>query len=130
MRHPPIRRTLVGCTPMRYKAPSWVVDLSRSELQNASFALIDIERSLSAAAATKNDASTGVKANFMQHLASTVVTVQYGDLAVVVPSLDISRPVSIRGCFRFSVAEGQLGLVSDELPELYSTRGSKRHCGY
>jgi hypothetical protein len=66
---------------------------------------------------TENDASTGVKANLMQHLAPTVVAVQYGDLAVVAPWLNISRPISIRGCFRFSVAEGRPGPVPDELPE-------------
>ncbi|KAF2181587.1 hypothetical protein K469DRAFT_713652 [Zopfia rhizophila CBS 207.26] len=64
--------------------------------------------------ATHNDASVDTSPNFMQHLSSTVVAIQYGDLAVVVPWLDISQRLSTRGCFRFTVAEGQLGVPVDE----------------
>ncbi|KAH8782606.1 hypothetical protein BGZ57DRAFT_261866 [Hyaloscypha finlandica] len=63
--------------------------------------------------ATYNDASVDTSPHFTQHLSSSVIAVQHGGLAVVAPWLDISQHLSCRGCFQFTIAEGQLGLPID-----------------
>jgi hypothetical protein len=62
----------------------------------------------------ENDTLIKAKPNFMQHVGAAIVAVQYGNLAVVAPWLDISKPIRTRNCFRFSIAEGRLCLASDE----------------
>jgi hypothetical protein len=52
----------------------------------------------------------------MQHLSSSVIAVQHGDLAVVAPWLDITQRLSSRRCFCFTVVEGRLGLPIEETP--------------
>jgi hypothetical protein len=64
--------------------------------------------------ATYNDASVDTSPHFMQHLSSAIIAVQHGGLAVVAPWLDISQHLSCRGCFQFTIVEGQLGLPIDE----------------
>lgn len=52
--------------------------------------------------------------SFAHRLMSTVVAVQYGSLAVVAPWLDISHPLSLKRCFRFEIARGQIAVSVEE----------------
>lgn len=60
--------------------------------------------------ATYNDASVETSPHALQHLSSTVIAVQHGSLTVIAPWIDISQHLSCRGCFQFTIVEGQLGI--------------------
>ena len=64
--------------------------------------------------ATYKNASVDTSPHSLQHLSSTIIAVQHGGLAVIAPWLDISQHLSCRGCFHFTVVEGQLSLPVDE----------------
>ncbi|KAF2837767.1 hypothetical protein M501DRAFT_1017548 [Patellaria atrata CBS 101060] len=49
----------------------------------------------------------------VQHFSSTLVAVQYGNLAVVAPWLDIAQPHDIQGSFAFVTANGKLSVVTN-----------------
>ena len=64
-----------------------------------------------------NDSATDILPTHLTNptnISSIVVAIQYGDLAVVAPWLDISQPITIRKSFQFTIAEGRLGLMGDE----------------
>ena len=62
--------------------------------------------------ATYNDAASHPH---MQHLGSTIVAVQHGDLAVVAPWLNLSQRIDLRKCFRWEFIQGRLGVSVDEV---------------
>ncbi|KAF2259089.1 hypothetical protein CC78DRAFT_593012 [Lojkania enalia] len=42
---------------------------------------------------------------------ASTVAVQYGDLAVIAPWLDLAVPISMKGCFGITVARGRIGVI-------------------
>jgi hypothetical protein len=56
------------------------------------------------------------KSNFAdaRDLASTVIAVQHGNLAVVSPWLDITKSLNLHKCFGFDVVQGRLGILAEE----------------
>ncbi|KAG7418264.1 hypothetical protein Forpe1208_v005366 [Fusarium oxysporum f. sp. rapae] len=60
--------------------------------------------------ATYNDSPTDIPHPFMQHLGTTIIAVQHGDIAVVAPWIDLTERLNLRRCFRLEVVQGRLGI--------------------
>jgi hypothetical protein len=60
----------------------------------------------------------------MGNLISTVVALQYGNLAVVAPWLDISQPLGIKNCFGFQIVQGRLGVPAEDGSHFQSLQGN------
>ncbi|KAH7377498.1 hypothetical protein BKA64DRAFT_648977 [Cadophora sp. MPI-SDFR-AT-0126] len=54
---------------------------------------------------------------------ATVVAVQYGNLAVVAPWLDISQRLEINRCFGFKIIQGRLGVITNDDSRFQSLQG-------
>ncbi|KAG9231130.1 hypothetical protein BJ875DRAFT_383626 [Amylocarpus encephaloides] len=74
---------------------------------------------------TRDDEDYTVKSDFFDAdlLASTVIVVQHGSLAVVAPWLDISQPLSLMKCFGFKIVQGRLGLYAPDGSQFQSLQG-------
>ncbi|KAI8666874.1 hypothetical protein NCS57_00914400 [Fusarium keratoplasticum] len=64
--------------------------------------------------ATYNDSPVDTPLPFTQHLGTTVIAIQHGDLAVVAPWLDLTQRIELRGCFRLELVQGRLCLPVDD----------------
>ncbi|RYP91348.1 hypothetical protein DL770_002488 [Monosporascus sp. CRB-9-2] len=84
---------------------SWLNTASRVVLGCSS--LEELDGSMS------RDMHYSEKINFseMRLLTTSTVAVQFGDLAVIAPWLDLAVPISVKGCFGMVVARGQIGII-------------------
>jgi hypothetical protein len=78
-------RTYLGCPP---------ISTTESEIQN-----LVVKRGLS---------------KYTNSFFSTVVAVQYGGSAVIVPWLDLTRPLTVIKSFAFTTAKGKLGITRQD----------------
>jgi hypothetical protein len=64
----------------------------------------------------EDEGDYGAKSDFAdaRDLSSTVIAVQYGNLVVIAPWLDISKPLNVKRCFGFKVVTGRVGILNDE----------------
>jgi len=64
--------------------------------------------------ATYNDSTVDVPLAHTQHVGTTIIAVQHGDLAVVAPWLDLSQKIVLRRCMRWEFIQGRLGVSAGE----------------